>query len=96
MSKPRRAVKIKCRLTGVLSVGIISNIKAILRLDERHVVAENAFVELVVWRIAKQPLSGRHAFKHRLALVVGGKCVVRYDNDPGKGEHRHVGRNEYP
>jgi hypothetical protein len=29
--------------------------------------------------------------KYRLALVVSGKCVLRYDNEAGKGDHRHVG-----
>ncbi len=70
--------------------------KAILLLDERHVVAGTAFVELVVWRFAERPSIGRHEFKYRLALVVGGKCVVRYDNESGKGGHRHVGKKEYP
>jgi tRNA (Thr-GGU) A37 N-methylase len=33
-----------------------------------------------------------HAFKYRLAYVVGGECVLRYDNERGKGDHRHAGR----
>jgi hypothetical protein len=83
-------------LTGILHVGIISNMKAALLLDERHVVAANAFVELVVWRLgARLPGSG-HDFKYRLALVVDGLCVLRYDNEPGKGDHRHVGKKERP
>jgi hypothetical protein len=28
------------------------------------------------------------------ALVVDGVCVLRYDNEAGKGDHRHVGRRE--
>lgn len=96
MSMSGRTVKIRCRLTGVLGVGIISNMKAILLLDERHVVAANAFVELVVWRLGERPSGGGHGFRYRLALVVDGKCVVRYDNESGKGDHRHVGKNESP
>jgi hypothetical protein len=23
--------------------------------------------------------------------VVGGECILRYDNEVGKGDHRHVG-----
>ena len=34
------------------------------------------------------------AFKYRLAYVVGGVCVVRYDNEVGKGDHRHYGEVE--
>jgi len=26
--------------------------------------------------------------------VVRGACVVRYDNEAGKGDHRHVGARE--
>jgi len=75
---------------------MISNMKAALLLDERHVVAANAFVELVIWRWrldARLPGSG-HYFKYRLALVVDGRCVLRYDNESGKGDHRHVGKKE--
>ena len=38
----------------------------------------------------------QHGFKYRLALVVNGRCVLRYDNEAGKGDHRHVGENEIP
>ena len=65
--------------------------KAVLLLDERHVVAENAFVELVVWRVPRPVLSSSHLFKYRLAFVVDGECVLRYDNEAGKGGHKHVG-----
>lgn len=30
-----------------------------------------------------------HNFKYRLAFVVRGECVLRYDNESGKGDHRH-------
>ncbi len=30
-----------------------------------------------------------HGFKYRLAYVVDGVCVVRYDNEVDKGDHRH-------
>jgi hypothetical protein len=29
-----------------------------------------------------------------LALVVDGVCVLRYDNEAGKGDHKHVGTEE--
>ena len=35
-----------------------------------------------------------HAFKYRPAYIVNGQCVVRYDNEVGKGDHRHFGENE--
>ena len=67
-----------------------------LLLDERRVLAEEAFVEMVVWRLPP-PLPGSpHRFKYRLALVVKGNYVLRFDNEAGKGDHKHVGREEIP
>jgi Family of unknown function (DUF6516) len=59
-------------------------------LHERHVVAEHAFVELLIWRVP-QPVQGSlHRLKYSLALVMHGRCVMRYDNEAGKGDHRHA------
>lgn len=60
-------------------------------IKRRIVVAADAFVEVVVWQL-QQPVDGcAHLFKYRLAYVVGGQCVIRYDNERGKGDHRHAG-----
>ncbi len=65
--------------------------KAELRLRERIGLSETAFVELVVWQVPA-PLAGSgHTFKYRLALVDAGVCVMRYDNEAGKGDHKHLG-----
>lgn len=37
-----------------------------------------------------------HRFKYRLVLVEYGVCVLRYDNEAGKGDHVHVGPVETP
>ena len=67
-----------------------------LLLNEQHTLSETAFVELVV-RCLPLPLPGScHSFKYRLALVVSGSCVLRYDNESGKGDHKHVGQDESP
>ncbi len=29
------------------------------------------------------------ANKYSLSLIVDGECVLRYDNERGKGDHRH-------
>ncbi len=64
--------------------------KAALLIDERHVLGVRAFAELVVWRVPRPKRGSIHPFKYRLALVVDGVCVLRYDNEAGKGDHRHV------
>ena len=36
-----------------------------------------------------------HRYNNRFALIVRGVCVLRYDNERGKGDHRHMdGREE--
>jgi hypothetical protein len=67
-----------------------------LLIDERHVLDARAFVELVVWRLPRPARGSRHSFKYRLALVVDEVCVLRYDNESGKGDHRHVLDEESP
>lgn len=66
------------------------NMAAELMLNERHILSENAFVELVVWSLPSPLPGSRHRFKYRLALVVNGNCVLRYDNEAGKGDHKHT------
>ncbi|MFP4388305.1 MAG: DUF6516 family protein [Desulfococcaceae bacterium] len=67
-----------------------------LLLEERRLLSENAFVEMVVWRLGKPLLKSSHPYKYRLALVVDGKCLLRYDNEAGKGDHKHIGGVEFP
>ena len=65
-------------------------------LSERHVLSENTFVEIVVWRLQSPVAGSQHGFKYRLALVVNGCCVLRYDNEQGKGDHKHLGEDQIP
>ena len=65
--------------------------KAEALAQERHILAEDAFVEVVIWRIPHPVKGSAHLLKYRLALVGAGECVLRYDNETGKGDHRHVG-----
>ncbi len=65
-------------------------------MRERFVLSTRAFVEIVIWRLL-QPLSGStHAYKYRLAYVVDEMAVVRFDNEAGKGDHKHVDDIEVP
>ena len=73
---------------------MFSNMSAAELLHTRIVYSPHAFAELVLWHLP-QPLSGsQHPYKYRLAYVVRGECVLRYDNEAGKGDHRHVGGKE--
>ncbi len=69
--------------------------RARLILKIRRRIDDTAFVEAVVWELPQPVPASAHRFKYRLALVVNGECVMRYDNERGKGDHRHIaGREE--
>ena len=85
-------------LTTPPSVVILSNMKAAALVRQRMVLAPDAFAQVNVWRVPTPVPPSEHPFKYRLAYVVGGECVVRYDNERGKGDHRHFNSREtdYP
>lgn len=68
--------------------------KATLLVRTRVVRSERSFSEIVVWKLPKPMPGSWHSFKYRLAYVVDGTCVLRYDNESGKGDHRHFGDME--
>lgn len=68
--------------------------KAIKLICTRIIYSESAFAELVLWRLPKPLIESLHEFKYRLAYVVRGECVLRYDNEIGKGDHRHFDGKE--
>jgi hypothetical protein len=77
-------------LTTAYFVGINSNMDAELLFRKRIALLEKTFVEMAVWKVRKPVRGSSHGFKYRLALVAGGICVLRYDNESGKGDHKHI------
>lgn len=73
-----------------------NNTKAVLIEKSRTVLGEAVFFEVVLWHLPDPVPGSAHPFKYRLALVVNGECVLRYDNERGKGDHRHIGGIEEP
>lgn len=67
-----------------------------LLFQERHSLGSDAFADLRVWRVPRPVPGSGHDDKYALAYVVAGACVLRYDNEAGKGDHRHVGGTEAP
>jgi len=68
--------------------------RAVRLLRERRVLAAGRFAEIVVWRVPSSVPGSSHEFKYRLAFVVDGECVLRFDNEAGKGDHKHIGERE--
>ena len=50
----------------------------------------------MIWRVPEPVPPSEHPFKYRLVYIVGGKRVVGYDNERGKGDHKHLAGHEEP
>lgn len=51
---------------------------------------------MIIWSVPRPPAGSRHGYKYRLACIVDEVCVLRYDNEAGKGDHKHLGEREVP
>lgn len=57
---------------------------------------EDAFTSITVWAVDPFIRGSQHEYKYSLAYVVQGVCVMRYDNEAGKGDHKHIDDAEFP
>lgn len=70
--------------------------KAELIFRQRTQLDDTSLAELVIWQVPRPLAGSAHHFKYSLAYVENEVCVIRYDNEVGKGDHRHIGRKEMP
>jgi hypothetical protein len=60
----------------------------------KDVRADGSIVEVVIWELPEPIPPCRHRYKYRLFYGLPGQDRVRYDNERGKGDHRHVADEE--
>jgi hypothetical protein len=80
--------------TTLAFVGMMHNMKTELLLKERVPFGQDSFAELVIWRLPRPAPGSAHSYKYRLAFIVDEVRVLRYDNEAGKGDHRHTRTRE--
>jgi hypothetical protein len=61
----------------------------------KEVRDDGSIVEVVIWELTEPLLPCTHRYKYRLYFGAEGVSRVRYDNERGKGDHRHVGEQEF-
>jgi Family of unknown function (DUF6516) len=64
--------------------------KATLLARAKELREDGSIVEVVIWALVKPVPPCNHSFKYRLYYGLGGEDRVRYDNERGKGDHRHL------
>jgi hypothetical protein len=65
--------------------------RIILKTKTTH---QGGVIEMVVWQVPQPVPPSEHPFKYRLAFIRENKRVVGYDNERGKGDHKHLGTLE--
>lgn len=68
--------------------------KARLLARTKEVRDDGTIVEVVVWSLPEPLPPSEHCFKYRLYYGRPGEDRVRYDNERGKGDHRHINGQE--
>ena len=68
--------------------------KAVRAFYDRAEYPDGAIVEMSIWIVPDSVPGSSHAFKYRLYHGYPGRRVIGYDNERGKGDHRHVGDRE--
>jgi hypothetical protein len=70
--------------------------KASLIVHEKLVLDSGAIVEIKVWRLPQRTAERPHGLKYSLFYGRPGERIIGYDNEAGKGDHRHFQGVERP
>lgn len=71
----------------------MSKARCILDIKVRR---SDLLAQLVIWQLPEPTPDRPHGLKYRLWCGRAGETIVRYDNETGKGDHRHCGDREEP
>jgi len=67
---------------------------AALLAHAKEVRDDGSILEIVVWELPEPLPPSTNTYKYRLYYGAAGMSRIRYDNERGKGDHRHVGEHE--
>ena len=63
--------------------------KATLILHRKRRYDDGAILELKLWQVPAAVPGSAHLYKYSLFYGNGGRRLIGYDNEAGKGDHRH-------
>lgn len=64
--------------------------------DRKIVLADGAIVQIRIWRLPAPTAERPHGLKYSLVSGRPGNRIIGYDNEAGKGDHRHYRETEKP
>lgn len=69
---------------------------AVLLYRDKGIYADGGIVEMTIWRLPAADAERPHGLKYSLFYGKEGERIVGYDNERGKGDHRHLRASEFP
>ena len=57
---------------------------------------DGSILEVVIWLVPHSVQPCTHSYKYRLFFGWPNREIVRYDNEQGKGDHKHIEGIEEP
>ena len=58
---------------------------------EKYIYSDGAIREMVLWQLFNRTPDRPHGLKYRLYYGLGdGTCLIRFDNESCKGDHKHI------
>lgn len=68
--------------------------KATKLFHDKATLADGSIVEMTIWQLAEANPERSHGLKYSLYYGRAGERLVGYDNERGKGDHKHIGQRE--
>ena len=63
---------------------------------DKAVFPDGSIVEMTIWQLPEANAERPHGLKYSLYFGHDGRRPVGYDNERGKGDHKHIGDIELP
>ena len=70
--------------------------RARLVFEDKAEYPDGAVLAMRIWQLPEADPERRHGLKYSLYYGRSGIRLVGYDNERGKGDHRHYGNREEP
>jgi Family of unknown function (DUF6516) len=65
--------------------------KARLLFRDRYLFDNGAIMEMTIWQVPEPVAASTHRLKYSLFYGFPGRPLIGYDNERGKGDHKHLG-----
>jgi hypothetical protein len=70
--------------------------QAMLLQNRRLDLANGMIIQIRIWKLPRQTDERPHGLKYSLFYGRKGERIIGYDNEAGKGDHRHYQDREEP